>query len=117
MENCATPTIKYIGGKLKFECETEGVEFVSYFSTPADAENNTNEVILPTTYNVSVYARKEGYLNSDIATADVDVRGIQGDVDGDGVVDIADAVRIVNFIVGKIDALSPKMKVTLPTPK
>ena len=29
-----------------------------------------------------------------------------GDVNGDGVVDIADAVRIVNLIVGKIDALS-----------
>ena len=31
---------------------------------------------------------------------------VKGDVDGDGVVDIADAVRIVNLVVGKIDTLS-----------
>ena len=31
-----------------------------------------------------------------------------GDVDGDGVVDIADAVRIVNLVVGKINSLAPQ---------
>ena len=36
--------------------------------------------------------------------------GLKGDVDGDGVVDIADAVRIVNLVVGKIDTLARKME-------
>ena len=32
----------------------------------------------------------------------------KGDVNGDGVVDIADAVKIVNLVVGKVEALSRK---------
>ena len=97
-EKCATPTIKYIDGKLKFECETEGVEFISHFSTPTGADNNLSEVSEPTTNIVSVYAKKEGYLNSDVATANIDVRGIKGDVNQDGVVTITDAVSVVNII-------------------
>ena len=34
----------------------------------------------------------------------------RGDVNGDGEVDIADAVKIVNLVVGKIDALSRPAK-------
>lgn len=114
---CATPTIKYIGGKLKFECETEGVEFVSHFSTPSGADNNTSEVEIPTTYTVSVHAKKDGYLDSETVTADIDVRGLKGDVDGDGEVDIADAVHIVNYVVGKIQTLAPRFEWTLPDPE
>jgi hypothetical protein len=33
------------------------------------------------------------------------------------VVDIADAVQIVNFVVGKIDALGRKMEIDLPDPE
>ena len=42
---------------------------------------------------------------------------IKGDTDGDGVVDIADAVRIVNFIVGKIPALAPRSELNLTEPE
>ena len=114
---CATPTIKYIGGKLKFECETEGVEFVSHFSTPSGADNNTSEVEIPTTYTVSVHAKKDGYLDSETVTADIDVRGLKGDVDGDGEVDIADAVHIVNYVVGKISALAPRSEMNMTEPE
>ena len=96
---CATPTIKYVGGKLKFECEMEGVEFISHFSTPAGADNNTSEVEIPTTYTVSVYAKKAGYLDSETVTADIDIRGLKGDVNEDGVVSITDAVAVVNIIL------------------
>ena len=43
--------------------------------------------------------------------------GLKGDVTGDGVVDIADAVHIVNFIVGKVDALAPRQEVNQPNPE
>ena len=36
---CSTPTIAFIDGKLKFSCETEGVEYVSEV-TVADAKKN-----------------------------------------------------------------------------
>ena len=42
---------------------------------------------------------------------------LKGDVNSDGVVDIADAVRIVNLIVGKIKALARQRYVSLPEPE
>ena len=109
-EKCATPTIKHIGGKLKFECETEGVTFISYFSMPAGSNNNTSEVSVPTTYTVNVYAKKDGYMNSDVAAENIDVRGIQGDVNLDGKVTITDAVSVVNIILNNGEATAPALQ-------
>ena len=101
-EKCATPTIKYIGGKLLFECETEGVEFVYSITTPANTANQTgNNVDMPHTNTVSVYAKKAGYMNSDVATEDIDVRGMKGDVNTDGEVNVGDIVTVTNIMAGK----------------
>ena len=67
-EKCATPTIAFVGGKLKFSCETEGVTY-DYDITDDDIKSGSgDEVPLCATYNVSVYAKKFGYNNSDVAT-------------------------------------------------
>ena len=105
---CATPTIVYNNGEVSFECETEGVTFVYSFTPPAAGNNEGAKVVLPTTYTVTVYAKKEGYMDSDVASQEIDIRGMKGDADGNGVVDIADAVHIVNFIVGKTNSLAPR---------
>lgn len=66
---CAKPTISYAGGELSFNCETEGVTF---HSSITDADINSYEgdkVQLSVTYNISVYATKDGYLRSIMATA------------------------------------------------
>ena len=63
-----------------------------------------------TKYIITVYAKKDGYLDSEPVSKEIDVRGLKGDVNGDGEVDIADAVKIVNLVVGKIDALSRPAK-------
>ena len=68
-EKCATPTIKYKNGKLIFECETEGAVCSSTITDSDIASYTTNEVNLTATYNISVYATKEGYNKSDVATA------------------------------------------------
>ena len=66
---CATPTISYADKKLTFSCETEGVEYV-YEITDVDIKKGYDaEVDLTATYNISVYATKSGYTNSDVATA------------------------------------------------
>ena len=71
VKKCATPTISHVNGKLTFSCETEGVEYVSEV-TVADAKKNySSEVNLTATYNVSVYATKQGYENSDVATTTI----------------------------------------------
>ena len=68
-QKCATPTISYGGKKLTFACETEGVEYVSEIKD-ADVKNYYSSTIdLAATYEISVYATKSGYTNSDVATA------------------------------------------------
>ena len=66
---CATPTISYGGKRLTFSCETEGVEYV-YEIKDADIRKGYDaEVPLTATYEISVYATKSGYEDSDMATA------------------------------------------------
>ena len=69
VKKCATPTISYAGGRLTFNCETEDVKF-SYSIKDDDITSGTgNEVTLTVTYNISVYATRDGYDDSDIAYA------------------------------------------------
>lgn len=100
---CATPVITVKDGKLTFSCETEGVEFVSeasFINGPFAANNNELILAGTTTAYVSVYATKDGYIDSDTATADVELNvGKKGDVNQDGVVSITDAVSVVNIIL------------------
>lgn len=108
----ATPTIAFRNGKLLFECETEGVEFVSHFATPASADSNSSEVLLPTVYTVTVYAKKEGYLNSEVVSKDIDILGLAGDANGDGEISIADITTLINTILGNGNAAGSRAKVT-----
>ena len=69
LSKCATPNIRYGNKKLTFSCETEGVEY-QYTITDNDIKTDiANEVNLSATYEISVYATKLGYENSDVATA------------------------------------------------
>ena len=106
---CATPTIAFVNGILTFECETEGVEFVNTITASVNESSTGNNVPLhelKATYHVSVYAVKEGYANSDVATMDIGFQPNTGDVNGDGEVTIADAVAVVDIILN-----------TMPKPK
>ena len=68
-KKCANPTISYNNGKLTYYCETEGAMCQSTI-TDADIKSySSNEVQLGVTYNISVYATKSGYDNSETATA------------------------------------------------
>lgn len=66
---CAKPTIAYANGKLTFSCETEGAICQSTITDADIASYSGNEVQLGVTYNISVYATKDGYTDSDVATA------------------------------------------------
>ena len=102
-QKCATPTISHVDGKLAFSCETEGAT-CQYSITDTDIKAGSgNEVQLTTTYKVTVYATKDGYENSDVATKEINVSGgasgIRGDVNNDGQVSMPDAMFIVNKIL------------------
>ena len=68
-EKCATPIISYSKGELTFSCETEGAEYV-YEITDTDIKKGcAAKVSLTVTYNISVYATKTNYENSDTIQA------------------------------------------------
>ena len=97
---CATPTINYENGEIVFSCETEGVEYISEVTAPDANKYNDSKISLSQVYKVSVYAVKNGYDNSDTVTAEIHIsRGQTGDTNGDGVVNAADIVAIVNIIM------------------
>ena len=68
-EKCATPTISYSKGELTFSCDTEGAEFVSKITDADIKDYFTSSISLSVTYNISVYATKADYENSDTIQA------------------------------------------------
>lgn len=68
-DKCATPTISYHNGKLTFNSDTEGAICHSTVTDDDIKSYDGNEIQLGVTYNISVYATKDGYENSDVATA------------------------------------------------
>lgn len=101
-QKCDTPTINIEDGKIKFSCATEGVEFVSEITAPTMTKKYDKEITLSSTYTVTVYATKSGYDDSDKATIEIQANsGIKGDVDGNGVVNVADHVELTKIIMAQ----------------
>jgi hypothetical protein len=98
---CATPTIAFKDGKFKFESTEEGVEFVWSITIADSKEGRGNEADIKGIYKVSVYATKADYEDSDAATIEVDIRGKQGDVSGDGEVDATDITKLIDILLKK----------------
>lgn len=66
---CEKPTIKYNHGEIYFSCGTDGVGFISSISDSDIKDYTVAKIPLTATYTISVHATKEGYQDSDIATA------------------------------------------------
>lgn len=98
---CSQPTISYEKGKIKCTCETEDVMYV-YTITPSasSGESATGEICLSATFNVSVYAKREGYLDSEVATAIISLAEV-GDMNGDGKLSVDDVTKLVDVIMGR----------------
>ena len=96
---CATPTIKIESGILKFNCATDGVEYHYTVTAPERYSATGNNVQLPLTYTISVYATKSGWEASDVKQQEFYVTGgIRGDLNNDGFVNVADHVELSNII-------------------
>ena len=68
-QKCEKPTISYNNGKLTYHCDTEGATCQSTITDTDIKSYSGNEVQLAVTYNISVYATKSSYENSETATA------------------------------------------------
>ena len=69
---CATPSISYESGKLKFDSETAGAKYhytITDADITSDALSENGEVSLSAAYHISVYATADGYKASDKAKA------------------------------------------------
>ena len=99
-EKCATPTIAFANGKVRFASETEGVEFVSTVTCTPNKSQNGDELDFGGTFTISVYATKESYIDSDVATKTITMSQV-GDIDADGQITITDVTSLVNLLLGK----------------
>ena len=100
-KKCEKPTISVIDGKLEFSCATEDVEYNWSITTSNGSSGKGNSVPFTQTFVVSVYASKSGYENSDVTTQEFSGSGLSGDVDGNGVVDVADHVKLSDIIMNQ----------------
>ena len=72
-EKCSTPSISFSEGKLQFTCNTEGAKFYYTLNSTDVKQSETlveaNTVALSACYEISCWAKAEGFVNSDVATA------------------------------------------------
>lgn len=113
---CATPSVSYESGKLKFACETAGAKYhytITDTDITSDALNENGEVSLSAAYNISVYATADGYtasekaeatlywINANLETANINLAKTRGIVASahDGIVSISglDNGEVVKF--------------------
>ena len=88
-QKCATPSISYSDGKLQFSCETEGAKCY-YTLNNSDVKTGetlaeSNNVNLSACYDITCYAKAEGFDNSDIATAKLYWLTSSGSLEGTGI--------------------------------
>ncbi len=71
-QKCATPSIMYENGVLRFGCETESVTFVPSVKIVSENQGNLSgdklSLDIVSTCTISVYATREGYEKSETAT-------------------------------------------------
>ena len=104
-DKCEKPVITILAnGKVKVECATEGATCVTNI-TASNAEPLTDEEISLNTpltvYTVTSYATKEGYDDSEVATATFRFEKTEGDINGDGMLNITDVIHLVNMLLGQ----------------
>lgn len=62
---CDMPTIVYDNGKIKFACETENATIHYNLITPESKQATGTEFEIPNTYEISVYASANGFVDSE----------------------------------------------------
>lgn len=100
---CEKPVITFINGKLSFSCATPGVDFHWTIKNSNSEDGSGVSSELYPSFTVSVVATKEGYVSSDMETRQFDCNtgALKGDVDGNGVVNVADHVELSNIILNQ----------------
>ncbi len=97
----AKPTITFENGKLRFACATEDVTYKYTISGP-NAIGEGNDISLSPNITITVVATRSGYEDSAPAELQLPYSiGKLGDLNADGVVNAADAVKLVDIIMSQ----------------
>lgn len=97
VKKCAKPVITYDKGEITFSCETPGVEFV--YTIASSGANTGTKASLVGNLFVTVFATKSGYEDSETVIGEFTPQGILGDLNSDGVVNVADHVKLSSIIL------------------
>lgn len=101
---CAKPVINLLAnGKIMVESATEGATCVTNITASNIEPLKDGEISLSTplvVYTITSYATKEGYGDSEVATSTFRYEKKDGDMNGDGDLNIGDVVQLVNMILG-----------------
>ena len=86
-KRCAMPSISYYDGQLKFTCDTEGAKcyYTLNNSDVKTGETLAENVNLSACYDITCYAKAEGFVNSDVATAKLYWLTSSGSLEGAGI--------------------------------
>ena len=88
-KKCATPSISYSDGKLHFTCDTEGAKCYYILNCQDIKLSETfaedNAATLNACYDITCYAKAEGFVNSDLATANLYWLTSSGSLEGAGI--------------------------------
>ena len=102
LPKCEKPIINLVNGQIVFSCDTEGVDFVSEVIVKDAQGYRAQKISAPKSFKVRVYATKNGYRKSDTVAEEFDFSSDtarSGDVDGNGVVNVADHVKLSEIIM------------------
>ncbi len=108
MEQCATPTIRYEAGNLRFSSDTEGARYHYTVRTVGpgvtDMEGETlGGVAMASQIDVTVYATAEGFRPSDKVSQRFTMQqgSLKGDMNGDDKLSIEDVTKLVEAVLGE----------------
>ena len=116
VNQCASPSISYNKGVLTYACETPNATVTSIITVADAKKSNTESVTLDKVYTITATARANGFAKSQPTIATITWRNGKplfsenitvvsqddavnpGDVNEDGVVNIADVTAVINMI-------------------
>ena len=88
VKKCATPVITYSNSGLDITSETDGAEIHSYITCSDVDSFNGGRIDLSATYDITTYATKSGYLNSDTATATLCWIAVSGSSEENSIIEV-----------------------------
>ena len=88
VNKCATPVITYNNSGLDITSETDGAEIYTYITCSDVGSYNDSRIDLSATYNITAYATKSGYLNSETVTATLCWIAVSGDSEDNNIIKV-----------------------------